>query len=173
PLIPNFRIRYTEYDETESGQANTTFQGQQFTGDVRTTLDLSHYDYTIFYTAPLPVVGLDLGFNVKHFTGEVVMQDRNNPGNRESVNLKEMIPMLYAHGRVDLPLTGLGAGAEISYISFDGDTVSDMELYLGYSYQLVYGQVGYRDFSVDIEGSGDLEVDADITGPFARIGVRF
>lgn len=173
PLIPNFRVRYTDFDETENGRATSSFRGIDFSNrDVTTTLDLSHFDYTIFYTAPLPVVGLDLGFNIKHFNGEVEIEDRNSD-DRERVNLNEFLPMLYGHVRVDLPLTGLGVGGELSYISFDGDSVSDLEFYVGYSYQLFYGQLGYRDFRVDVEASDDLKIDADITGPFARVGVRF
>jgi len=38
--------------------------------------------------------------------------------------------MLHARGDVDLPLTGLGAGAEINYVSFDGDSARDIEAYL-------------------------------------------
>lgn len=174
PLLPNARIRFTEFDETENGQATSTFQGVDFSNrDVRTTLDLSHFDYTLFYSAPLPVVGLDLGLNVKHFNGEVEIQDRNDESQRERVNLNEFLPMVHGHASVDLPLTGLGAGAEVNYLSFDGDSISDVELYVRYSYDLIYAQAGYRDFRVDVEASDDLKIDSEINGPFARIGVEF
>ncbi|MDX1588913.1 MAG: TIGR04219 family outer membrane beta-barrel protein [Oleiphilaceae bacterium] len=174
PVLPNVRVRFTEFDETENGQASSSFRGVDFTNrDVRTTLDLSNFDYTLYYTAPLPVVGLDIGLNVKHFNGEVEIQDRNDESRRERVNLNEYLPMIHAHGRVDLPLTGLRAGAEVNHVSYDGDSLSDVELYLGYSYDLFYGQVGYRDFRVDVEASDDLEIDGEINGPFARIGVEF
>jgi len=173
PLIPNFRVRYTDFEESARGTVATTFEGQTYTGDVDSSLDLSHFDYTIFYTAPLPMVGLDLGFNVKHFDGEFSIEERGGTQNSDSVSINEWLPMLYGHARVDLPLTGLGAGVELSYISYSGDSVSDLEAYVSYSYNIVFVQGGYRDFRVDVEGSGDLEVDTDVGGPFIRLGARF
>jgi len=173
PLVPNFRIRHTDLDMSGTGEVDGNFEGQSYQGEVRSELDLSHFDYTIFYTPPLPFVTADLGFNVKHFDGSFEIEEREDGGNRDSVSINTVLPMLHAHGRVDLPLTGLGAGAEINYIAFDGDSIRDIEAYLSYSYNLFYAQGGYREFGVDVEASGDLEVDTSMGGPFLRLGVSF
>ena len=174
PLIPNFRIRHTDMDYSATGDVQVdNFEGNDYSGEVRSELDLSHFDYTLFYTPPIPFVTADLGFNFKHFDGSFDIEERNGSGNSDSISINEILPMLHAHGRVDLPLTGLGAGAEINYIAFDGDSIRDIEAYLSYSYNLFYAQGGYREFGVDVEASGDLQVDASMGGPFLRLGVSF
>lgn len=172
PLIPNFRIRYTDFDESATGTVNADFEGRTFSGDTRTTMDVSHFDYTIFYSVPLPLAEIDLGFNIKHFDGEVELREQTS-GDSEQVSFNELLPMLHASARFDVPLAGVGVGAELNYVSYDGDSVSDLELYGTYRYNLAYVQAGYRDLRIDAEGSGDLEVDVDIAGPFVRLGVNF
>lgn len=172
PVIPNLRLRYTDIEHKGEGTVATQFEDNVYAEDVDSRIDLTHYDYTIFYTAPLPVVTLDLGFNVKHFDGrfDIESQDRDQ---EDSVKIDEFLPMLHARGDVDLPLTGLGAGAEINYVSFDGDSARDVEAYLKYSVDPVYVQGGYREFAVDVDAGSDLKVDTDIGGPFVRVGIGF
>ncbi len=172
PLIPNFRLRYNDFGYDGTGEVSAEFEGQSYQGEVDTDLDLTHLDYTIFYTAPLPFVTADLGFNFKHFVGSFDIEEQNQ-GSSDSIDFDAILPMLHAHGRVDLPLTGLGVGAELNWISFDGDSVRDLEAYVSYSYNITYVRAGYREFVVDAEGSGDLEVDADMSGAFLGVGVRF
>jgi len=80
--------------------------------------------------------------------------------------------MLHARGDVDLPLTGLGAGAEINYVSFDGDSARDIEAYLKYSVDPVYVEGGYRELAMDVDAD-NINVDTDLGGPFVRVGIGF
>lgn len=175
PVIPNLRLRYNDIEHEGEGEIRSTtqFGGETYVAseDVDSRIDLTHYDYTVFYTAPVPVVTLDLGFNVKHFDGEFDLEGQDS-GTRESFDIDEFLPMLHARGHVDLPLTGLGAGAEINYVSYDGDSARDVEAYLKYSVEPAYVEGGYRELAVDVDAD-DLNVDTDLGGPFVRVGVGF
>ena len=174
PVIPNLRLRYNDIEHKGTGSVDTTFEGRTYNGDVSSRADLTHYDYTLFYTAPIPVVTLDLGLNVKHFDGEVFIEGETPTGNEsDRVEVDEFLPMGHVRADVDLPLTGLGAGAELNYISYDGDSATDVEGYISFNADPVYIQGGYRQFDVDVDASGDLNVDTELSGPFVRLGVGF
>ena len=173
PVIPNLRLRYNDIEHKGTGTVLAKeFEGTTYSGEVNSRADLTHYDYTAFYTAPIPVVTLDLGLNVKHFDGEVFINEQVS-GNSETVEVDEFLPMGHVRADVDLPLTGLGAGAELNYISYDGDSATDVEGYISYNADPVYIQGGYRQFDVDVDASGDLNVDTELSGPFVRLGVGF
>lgn len=171
PVIPNLRLRYNDIEHEGQGSVSTQFRNTVYSEDVDSRIDLTHYDYTIFYTAPVPLVTLDLGFNVKHFDGQFDIQGQAT-GRSESVEIDEFLPMLHAGGDVDLPLTGLGAGAEINYVSYDGDSARDIEGYLRYSVEPVYVEGGYRELAMDVDAD-NIEVDTDLGGPFVRVGIGF
>ncbi|MEQ6884630.1 TIGR04219 family outer membrane beta-barrel protein [Salicola sp. Rm-C-2C1-2] len=171
PVIPNLRLRYNDIEHDGTGNVSKKFEGNSYGTDVKSRTDLTHYDYTAFYTAPIPVVTLDLGLNVKHFDGEVTLKEQG--GNTDTVEVDEFLPMGHVRADVDLPLTGLGAGAELNYISFDGDSATDVEGYISFNADPVYIQGGYRQFDVDVDASGDLNVDTELSGPFVRLGVGF
>lgn len=171
PVIPNLRLRYNDIEHKGQGTVTTTFRNSAYAEDVDSRIDLTHYDYTIFYTAPVPVLTLDLGFNVKHFDGQFDIEGQTT-GQKESVDIDEFLPMLHARGDVDLPLTGLGAGAEINYVSYDGDSARDIEAYLKYSVDPVYVEGGYRELAMDVDAD-KIEVDTDLGGPFVRVGIGF
>lgn len=172
PVIPNLRLRYNDIEHKGQGTVSTTFRDDiEVDDDVDSRLDLTHYDYTVFYTAPVPLVTLDLGFNVKHFDGQFDIETSGGT-RKESVEIDEFLPMLHGRGEVDLPLTGLGAGAEINYVSYDGDSARDIEAYLKYSVEPVYVEGGYRELALDVDAD-DLNVDTDLGGPFVRVGIGF
>lgn len=172
PVLPNLRLRYNDIEHKGTGAVKTQFEGNIYGNDVKSRADLTHYDYTLFYTAPIPVVTLDLGLNVKHFDGEVTLEGQGgNPS--DTVEVDEFLPMGHVRADVDLPLTGLGAGAELNYISYDGDSATDVEGYISFNADPVYIQGGYRQFDVDVDASGDLNVDTELSGPFVRLGVGF
>ena len=177
PVIPNLRLRYNDIEHKGTGSVNTEFEGTNYSSveDVKTRTDLTHVDYTAFYTAPIPVVTLDVGLNVKHFDGEFFIEGELSPGDTrtERVTIDEFLPMGHVRADVDLPLTGLGAGAELNYVSFDGDSATDVEGYISFNADPVYLQGGYRQFDVDVDASGDFNVDTSLSGPFVRLGVGF
>lgn len=172
PVIPNLRLRYNDIEHEGQGSIKTSFRDVNANVDVKSRTDLTHYDYTAFYTAPIPIVTLDLGLNVKHFDGEVTLKEQGG-NTTDTVEIDEFLPMGHVRADVDLPLTGLGAGAELNYISFDGDSATDVEGYISFNADPVYIQGGYRQFDVDVDASGDLKVDTELSGPFVRLGVGF
>jgi len=95
PVIPNLRLRYNDIEHKAQGQIRTTtqFGGQTYVANenVDSRIDLTHYDYTIFYTAPVPIVTLDLGFNVKHFDGQFDIEATGGT-RKESVKLTSSCP---------------------------------------------------------------------------------
>lgn len=173
PVLPNLRLRYNDIEHKGTETVNAQFEGNSYSGEVKSRADLTHYDYTLFYTAPIPVVTLDLGLNVKHFDGEVTLEEQGSNPSNNTVEVDEFLPMGHVRADVDLPLTGLGAGAELNYISYDGDSATDVEGYISFNADPVYIQGGYRQFDVDVDASGDLNVDTELSGPFVRLGVGF
>jgi len=80
--------------------------------------------------------------------------------------------MGYVAARVDLPLTGLSVGAQANAISYDGDSVSDINAYGQYQLSLLTFRAGYRQMSIDYEDSND-RLDVELGGPFISAGLTF
>ncbi len=172
PVLPNVRIEHVQIDDTANGTFTATFDGVAFTGDVKTDLDLTHSDLILYYEILDNYVMVDVGLNVKVFDGSLVIENQAD-GSTSSTEIDELIPMLYAAADVELPFTGLSAGAELSVINYSDNSLMDGKIRLRQGFGLAFAELGYRQLSLEVEDVEDINVDADISGAYLSLGLDF
>lgn len=174
PIIPNVRLGSTSIKTTGSGTITRdfTYNGQDFSisDDITSELVLDHTEIALYYSVLDNMVGLDLGINVKFFDGRIKINTTGS-GNVNEV-FDDTIPLLYAALQVELPMS-FHLSADLSYISFDGNTMTDLLLRLRYTTSFKLGiETGYRSLTFDLEDTTTNEyANVDVSGPF--IGVNF
>ncbi len=173
PLLPNVRIKHIDLDETETGTFTATFDGNTYTNGVETNLDLTHSDLMLYYEILDNYVSVDVGLDIKIFDGSLVIEEQNNASNRSETDIDEIVPMLYASAEIALPLTDLSFGAELSAISYSDSSLTDAKVRLRQGISLAFIELGYRQFSLDIEDISDINVDAEISGVYLSTGLDF
>lgn len=187
PVIPNLRLSKTSLDFSGSKNQSATFLDQTFTGNLSSSVDLSHTDITAYYRLldgvssliPLLDLRLELGATLRMFDGQLsVTGDTSNGQQTASVDLSAPLPMGYVAARIGLPF-GLSAGASLNTISYSGSSLSDLTLDVRYQYNalpLIKPGItaGYRDFSLtmdDLDDTyGDLMLDGAFVGVYLRAG---
>jgi len=166
PLIPNARLQYFDMDQVAHGSvSNVNFDGQDFDGRIQTSLDLTHYDFTLYYEILDNWVNLDLGVTAKVFDGRLVLRDQDT-GARSDTDIDNIIPMLYGSASFEFPITSLSAGVEGSAISLDGDTAYDLVARLRYQFGFFGAEAGYRAIGVEVDDMSGIDVDTELKGPY-------
>lgn len=176
PVLPNVKIRHIDLDETENGELDDiTFNGETFpnNADVTSNLDLSHTDLILYYEVLDNIVSLDLGLDIKRFDGQLDIIEDDDPDTRSTTKIDETLPMLFGSVEVELPFTGLALGGELSIVSYDGDSLSDARVRLRQNMSIAFIELGYRQFSIDVEDVSNVDVDADISGVYLSTGLDF
>lgn len=169
PVLPNVRLDYALVQQSGNGTLSGNYDN--LSGDVRSDLDLEQLDLTLYYEILDNWVNLDLGLTVRDFSGELEVVQKSNSVHKKT-KADAVLPLGYIAARFDLPLTGVAVGAEGKYISFDGDSMRDFNVYGQYSISLLQLRAGYRQLAVDYEDGSD-EFDVKIDGPFISAGVSF
>ena len=167
PLLPNVMLAHTKIDADARGDVNGfIFDGNMYNGEVRSSMDLTHTDATLYYQLLDNWVNLDLGITGRIFDNGVEITDVTT-GITGSLDIDYVIPLIYAHVRFDLPLTGLSLGVEGNGISYDDDTLYDVKVNLAYEFSFGLGvEAGYRVFDLDYEDNDDI-ADVTIDGAYA------
>mgnify|MGYP000002157048 CR=1 FL=1 len=173
PVLPNIRIKHIDLDETENGSIGATFDGIAFSTNVETNLDLTHSDIVLYYEILDNYVSVDIGLDVKIFDGKLLIQDKVTPSLTSSTDIDEIVPLLYVAAEVELPLTGLSVGADVSAVSYSGNSLYDAKARIRQGFGLAYLELGYRQLSIDIEDVSDIDVDAEISGVYLSTGLDF
>lgn len=172
PFLPNFKLQQNtiQSDGLINVSGFTNFPGQSF--NVSSDIDFSHTDLMLYYEVLDNWVNLDLGLSFKYFDGysefnyETMIDDRSD--------FDDLIPMLYAKGKIDLPFTGFSASATLEALSFDSNKVTDLNLAVSYESKSGIGaEVGYRSMTVDLVNIGDLTSDIDIDGFYLGVNFHF
>ncbi|WP_417518108.1 TIGR04219 family outer membrane beta-barrel protein [Marinobacter sp.] len=169
PLLPNVRLAYTLVQQSGDGSLSSNYGPFPAGSSVRSDLDLEQLDLTLYYEILDNWVNLDLGLTVRDFSGELLLQSGSAADRTEA---DAVLPLGYVAARFDLPLTGLAVGAEGNFISFDGDSMRDFNVYGQYNISLLQLRAGYRQLAVDYEDGSDA-FDVKIDGPFISAGVAF
>ena len=172
PLLPNVRLAYTLVQQSGNGTLTSSFDGLSAGAQVRSDLDLEQLDLTLYYEVLDNWVNLDLGLTVRDFSGELLVRDKLNVAQLSRTEADTVIPMGYLAARFDLPLTGVAVGAEGNFISFDGDSMRDFNVYGQFSISLLQLRAGYRQIAVDYKDGSDV-FDVEVDGPFISAGVAF
>lgn len=161
PLLPNVMLQRTEMDADARGFVeDLEFDGIEYSGEVRSSLDLTHTDVTLYYEILDNWVNLDLGLTGRVFDDGVTITDVTT-GLTGELDIDYVIPLVYAQARFDLPLSGLSVGIEGNAVSYDDDTLYDARLNIAYTFGFGLGiEGGYR--VIDFEYDDDDEF-ADVT----------
>lgn len=172
PVLPNVMIKHISLDETANGQLNASFDSVPVSSDVKTNLDLTHSSAVLYYEVLDNIVSLDVGLDVKLFDGVLRIED-NNTSTVSETKIDDPIPMAYVSADVDLPLTGLTFGADVSAISYSGDKILDAKAAVRYNIGLVFVEGGYRTMQITVDDVNGIDVDADLSGAFISTGIDF
>ncbi len=171
PVVPNVRLRQTSLEMDGSGFLTTDFNGIVYAEQVDSDLDLSHTDATLYWGLPLPVpyVDINLGLTARMFGGEAIVEGQTT-GRREEVELDFTLPMGFVEAQVGTPF-GIYAAAEINAIGYDGNSLTDTVLTLGYDLPVPVVdlglEVGHRALSMKTnKDTTDIETDFDVSGIF-------
>jgi outer membrane protein len=181
PLIPNVKLARTEMDTEEENTISEgfIFDDTPFSANslVRTVSDLSHTDLTLYYEVLDNWVSLDLGITVRQFDEGISLSYRLQEDGLSvsaSEKIDDVLPMLYAAAKFDLPFTGLYAGGDVNAVSYDGDSLFDYKINIGYETSLGFGaEVGFRSFELDYEDSRTEKADITVDGGYASIFYHF
>ena len=185
PLIPNIMLSRTEMDieETIALDEDFEFDGQDFPSgsQLTTESDLSHTDLTLYYELLDNWVNLDVGITVRQFDEGITLTSRipldpipATLVTTASEEIDDTLPMLYVAAKFDLPLTGLYVGGDVNALAYDGDSLIDYKVNVGYETSFGLGaEVGFRSFDLDYEDSRDEKADVTIDGGYASIFYHF
>jgi outer membrane protein len=170
PVLPNLMVQRTEMDADATGDVDGfIFDGNVYTGEVRSTLDLTHTDGTFYYELLDNWVNLDIGITGRVFDNGVEITDVES-GTKGSLDIDYVIPLVYVAARFDLPLTGLSIGAEAQGVEYDGDSLYDIKLNVAYEFAFGLGfEAGYRTFELDYEDGDDEFADVTIDGVYGGL----
>ncbi|MCK0164691.1 TIGR04219 family outer membrane beta-barrel protein [Marinobacter sp. S6332] len=168
PVLPNVRLAYTLIEQSGNSTLTNPYDGVS-SGPVRSDLDLEQLDLTLYYELLDNWVNLDLGLTIRDFSGELLVQNNSQVSRTEA---DAVLPLGYIAARFDLPLTGVAVGAEGNFISFDGDSMRDFNVYGQYNISVLQLRAGYRQIAVDYEDGKD-QFDVEIDGPFISAGLVF
>ncbi|MFT6387037.1 MAG: outer membrane protein [Cellvibrionaceae bacterium] len=180
PIIPNAKIRHSDISTSASGTLvrslefdNVTYSASE---DIETDLDLTHTDFTLFYSPLNNWVQIDLGITGRRFdAGGTVVGSINGA---DSETFDDWVPMLYAGFGFELPLSGLYADATFNAVGYDGNQVSDITAAVGYAFALpavdIVAELGYRTFTFKLdEDDNDIGIDLELDGLYFNLGLQF
>jgi len=176
PFLPNVRAQHFGIDLDGSNVLSRTieFNGQVFSvSDAAVTVvDLSQSDAVFYYEALDNVVSLDMGLSVSMVDGSIAVTSLTEATEAE---FEEVIPMLYARARADLPFTGLWVGAEAQGISYGDSTLLEYNAQIGWESDFGLGfEAGYRAVELEIEAFDEVDnADIEVRGPYAAINYHF
>ncbi len=177
PFLPNFKIVFSDLDvsSTIDIEDEIVFGEETFplAATVTTRVDMSNIEYTFYYELLDNWINLDAGLTLRQYDGLITLAIDAPSNISESEALDFTIPLLYVKGRVDLPLTGFFVDGEINIISFNGDSLSDTALSVGYESEIGLGaKAGYRTFSMEVEES-DFTSDLEFKGAYVSVFFHF
>jgi outer membrane protein len=174
PIIPNILVQRTVIDTDANGNIDSKiFDGVPFNGPVQSTIDLTHTDATLYYEILDNWISLDIGLTARFFEEGFKITQTNVPDRSASLDVDEVIPMVYAAIKFDLPLTGLYVGADGNGIKYDDDTILDLKAMIGWESSIGLGiEAGYRYFDIQYEDNQE-EADVTIEGPYAGLFFHF
>jgi len=144
---------------------------------VSTTIDFSHYDFTMYYELLDNWVNLDLGLTVRKFDGEI---DSTGyyilPSNKINAHedLDFAAPLLYGKAQFDLPLTGLYVGVEGNWMGAGGAQLYDLWGKVGYTFAFGLGlEAGMRKMALELDDVEDLDADVTLDGTYLAATFHF
>lgn len=88
-----------------------------------------------------------------------------------------VIPLLYSKLQLDLPFSGLFAAATLQGMSFDGSSMLDMDIEVGYMFDLTVmelgASIGYRRATLEANNLESLYADTTLEGAHLNFKLHF
>jgi outer membrane protein len=170
PIIPNVKLVHTSIDQSGVGNTSFQFDGQTFNGDVDNTFAIDSTDLILYYEVLDNVVSLDIGLNIRNLKVDYTI---TSTGTTTTDSFNETVPMLYALVGVS-PWPDLIISGELSYIAFEGSTISDLTAKVAYTTNFFIGlEAGYRIQEYEFDDVSDTDADLSFDGVFAGAYVKF
>jgi outer membrane protein len=182
PVVPNVKIKQTSMDSDGTGNLSKNLEingsivpaGQ----NVSTVLDLSHTDFTLYWSLPLPIVTFDFGLTARQFDGGVTVNSQDSSA-AAAAEFDFVVPMGYLKAGIDIPMTGVSIGADLNTISYGDTSITDFDANITYVLPLIplldVGiSAGYRSFDLDLdeEDFGDLSTKVNVAGPYLGLSLH-
>jgi len=172
PLIPNAKLVHTSIDQDGSGNTSFVFDDETFTGNVTNDFAIDTTDLILYYEVLDNIVSLDIGLNIRNLKVDytILSTDTNTI---EKDSLDETVPMLYALVGAS-PWPDVIISGEISYIAFDGSSISDITAKIAYTTDFFVGfEAGYRMQEYEFDDISDTDADLSFDGIFAGAYLKF
>lgn len=174
PLIPNVMLAHTDMATSASNRLERSFdfEGDIYVAgqDVRSELDLSHTDMTLYYEVLDNWISLDAGLTVRRFSEGVSLASSSTSA---SLDIDQTLPMLYLSARFDLPFSGLYAGADFNGVNYSDNDLVDYRVHLGYVTAIGLGlELGMRTFDLAYDDD-DEKADVKFQGAYGALVFRF
>mgnify|MGYP001825734181 CR=1 FL=1 len=171
PIIPNARLSYTRLEHPGSGDASFVYDGVTYNGFIENKIDIEMLDLLLYYEVLDNVVSVDLGLNIRKLDVDYMLQEA--VAGRTTDSASETVPMLY--GLVGFsPLPDLIISGEISFVSYDGSTLSDFTAKIAYTTNFLVGiEAGYRSQTFELDDLDDTNTDLTFDGPFVGAYLKF
>jgi outer membrane protein len=176
PVLPHVRLVYTKFDAEERTTLvrSIDFNGVIFPGgtDIETLVDMTQGDAVFYYEAFDETLSIDLGLATRYVDGDMEIMSVDGSSRAE---FAAWLPLGYARARFDVPFTRLWLGLEGAGVGYDGESLLDANVELGWKSPHGVGfEVGYRWYRLELAEHGDLdEAKIDVEGPFASLNVHF
>ncbi len=175
PFVPNLKIRENSLDQKGSlANADFSFNGHDFKGNVTSYTDLSNTDFVLYYELlDNDILSFDLGAAYKLMNGSLRVQDAGHP---EEKDVDSGIVMGYASTHVSMPGLGLFGFADLM-LGVSESNVHDYAVGLGWQFDGVAVdtrvRVGYREFAFDVNNFSGISADSKFDGYFAGVEIDF
>ncbi|MEM6709702.1 MAG: TIGR04219 family outer membrane beta-barrel protein [Pseudomonadota bacterium] len=176
PVIPNVRLQYSGINAngnevlSRSIEVNgTTFS---FADTVTSVVDLVQGDAVLYYELTDTLVSFDVGLAARWVDGEIDLQSATQSARAE---FSGVLPLLYTAARIDLPFSGFWLGGQALGVSYDGDSLIDLNAQIGWESALGLGaELGWRSFELTLENYDELDrADIEVSGPYLALNYHF
>lgn len=186
PMIPNLRVEYSKVES--EGHGDGTFSGvsvSQIDGDLPTTLEMTQIEVIPYYNVVDNTfwATLDVGIAIKFMDYSAIgsyQNSRYSAMEAEIYNESDsfIVPLPYLRARAEIPGTELGVEAVVKYGAYDGNTFSDMNIKVDYTFDTFAFQpgieIGYREIVMDAASDDDsVIIDLDFSGLYFGVMARF
>jgi outer membrane protein len=183
PILPNIRLEYSEIKS--EGYLTGTYKGFDIPAGTNfpTTLEMTQIELIPYYNILDNTfwVTVDLGIDIKFMdytaTGSLDAIVTNATLYDESGSF--IAPLPYLRARTQLPFMDIGLEAIVKYGSLDGNTFSDMNIKVDYTFDFIPVvqpgiEIGYRQIIMDAKSDdGTSVIDLDFSGLYFGVMARF
>ena len=157
-FIPLVKIEYTEFIDKGIGK-------------IADNLNLTIYDLTFYYEVLDNGINADVGINLKHVEGKILISSVEK---YKSKKLKLSVPMIYAKVGFDVPRTNLSLQVEGNYITQNGENIYDAQAGLRYTFDSGFGiETGYKVMNLKFNEVDDLNVENKFSGLYGKLVKAF